>query len=206
MSHEPEMQPHHRDPLTDRPPRETSDEVSTSEAPFQAIALPQGIPNPSAVGAASAPYAQTGPEAREVGQVAEKSGSVVPQTGVGAGTVKADMSIEKEALGIQAASSRSTRSNSNSEKVDEKAGLKTDTETEPQTKNQKKKGLFSRKKKDETIVDASSAEKEKAQIPPVGLFTLYRYHTGLERLLNVLGLVLAAAAGATQPLMVSPCG
>ena len=188
MSRAPEMQPNHPDPLVDRIPSRTSDKVETSEAPFQSIALPSGIPNPSAIGAASAPYAQTGPEAQDVQHVAEKSGSTVPA--VGANMVKADMSIEKEALGIQpSSSSRST----SSEKIDEK-------DVAGKTGTTKKKGFFSRKKKDETIVDAGP--KEKAEVPPVSLFTLYRYHTKIEVLVNILGLFMAIAAGATQPLMV----
>ena len=36
---------------------------------------------------------------------------------------------------------------------------------------------------------------------PVSIFQLYRFHTPMEKLLNIGALVLAAAAGATQPLM-----
>lgn len=38
-------------------------------------------------------------------------------------------------------------------------------------------------------------------VKPVGVFTLFRYATRTELLLNLVGLVLAAAAGAGQPLM-----
>jgi hypothetical protein len=46
------------------------------------------------------------------------------------------------------------------------------------------------------------AKVEKTTGPkPVSIFQLYRFHTPTEKMLNVLALVLAAAAGATQPLM-----
>jgi len=43
--------------------------------------------------------------------------------------------------------------------------------------------------------------KESDHPKPVGLFALFRFATPFELGLNLIGLVLAAAAGATQPLM-----
>lgn len=188
----PSMQPSHPDPLTDRlPPDHNRDEVETSEAPFQSITLPSGIPNPSAIGAASAPYAQTGPEARDLDGVAEKSSVTAGHAGTG--LQKADMSVEKEALGIVPTSSISKSSEKEKHTKDD----------ENVSEKPKKKGIFGRKKKDQTVVETNATGlKEKAEVPPVSLFTLYRYHTKMERTANVLGLILAAAAGATQPLMV----
>ncbi|KAL1405645.1 GTPase-activating protein [Vanrija albida] len=47
-------------------------------------------------------------------------------------------------------------------------------------------------KKDESLDD---------MLKPVGLFALFRFATPFERMLNLLGLVIAAAAGATLPVM-----
>lgn len=165
------MQPNDPSPLVDRIPSRMSEKAERDadpEAPYESVALPVGIPNPSAIGAATAPHAHLAP-ANDQG-VQE--------------THRADMDVEKAALGLQPSSSGSTDSNA----LDEKAGNKP-----------KKKGLFSRSKKDSTAVDATITDKP--QIPPVPLFTLYRYHTKKEITMNLLGLVLAAAAGATQPLM-----
>ena len=170
MSRAPEMQPTDPSPLIDRIPSRMSDKVdrnADAEAPYESVALPVGIPNPSAIGAATAPHAHLAP--------ADDPG--VQETR------RADMDVEKAALGLQPSSSMST----DSDALDEKAS------------KPKKKGLFSRSKKDSTMVDATITDKP--QIPPVPLFTLYRYHTKKEITMNLLGLVLAAAAGATQPLM-----
>lgn len=52
---------------------------------------------------------------------------------------------------------------------------------------------------DGKVIDAkSTGAKEKDEHPPVGLFTMFRYATPFEMMLNVIGLVLAAGAGATQ--------
>ena len=49
---------------------------------------------------------------------------------------------------------------------------------------------------------SKKAKKTKETGPkPVSIFQLYRFHTPMEKLLNIGALVLAAAAGATQPLM-----
>jgi ATP-binding cassette subfamily B (MDR/TAP) protein 1 len=62
-----------------------------------------------------------------------------------------------------------------------------------------KRSLFSRKNKD-TVIKTPTAE-DKNKVPPVSLFALYRYHTPLEKTINLVGLFMAIAAGATQPLM-----
>lgn len=56
------------------------------------------------------------------------------------------------------------------------------------------KALFKKKKKGE--------EKDTSDmVPPVGLFKLFRFATPFELFLQAIGLVLAAACGAAQPLM-----
>lgn len=56
------------------------------------------------------------------------------------------------------------------------------------------KGLFKKKKKGE--------EKDTSDmVPPVGLFKLFRFATPFELFLQIIGLILAAACGAAQPLM-----
>ena len=45
------------------------------------------------------------------------------------------------------------------------------------------------------------AEAEESAVPRVGLFAMFRFATNFELFLNGVGLVLAAAAGATAPLM-----
>jgi ATP-binding cassette subfamily B (MDR/TAP) protein 1 len=66
----------------------------------------------------------------------------------------------------------------------------------------KKKGFFARRKaKAESDKKDKEKEAEAAALPPVGFTALFRYATKFELFLNALGLFLAAAAGATQPLM-----
>ncbi|ORX41151.1 multidrug resistance protein 1 [Kockovaella imperatae] len=68
----------------------------------------------------------------------------------------------------------------------------------------KKKGFSfgkSRKAKEAAEKKNSEKEEELAAIPPVGFFKLYRFATPLERTFNIIGVILAAAAGAAQPLM-----
>lgn len=68
----------------------------------------------------------------------------------------------------------------------------TDVATKPKPKGLK--AFFSRKKKGE--------EKDTSDmVPPVGLFKLFRFATPFEMFLQAIGLVLAAACGASQPLM-----
>lgn len=64
-------------------------------------------------------------------------------------------------------------------------------------KAKKKRGLFGRKSKD-AVVDPKD---KKDDLPQVGLFQLFRFSTRFEVFLMIIGLVLAVAAGATQPLM-----
>ncbi|WOO85368.1 Sophorolipid transporter [Vanrija pseudolonga] len=49
--------------------------------------------------------------------------------------------------------------------------------------------------------DAVADESHEVMLKPVGLFALFRFATPFERLLNFIGLVIAAAAGATLPVM-----
>jgi ATP-binding cassette subfamily B (MDR/TAP) protein 1 len=80
------------------------------------------------------------------------------------------------------------------------------TKEKPSTTSQslelKKKGFFSRKsKKDEEDKKDKQKEEEADKVPPISFFGLFRYATWYEKLLNVIGIVFACAAGAAQPLM-----
>lgn len=66
----------------------------------------------------------------------------------------------------------------------------------------KKRGFFARKKdKDAAAKKGKDKEDELNTLPPVSLFALFRFATKFEIMLDIIGLFLAAAAGATQPLM-----
>ncbi|KAH7103350.1 multidrug resistance protein 1 [Auriculariales sp. MPI-PUGE-AT-0066] len=76
----------------------------------------------------------------------------------------------------------------------------------------KKKGLFARREKAKSTdekIDPQSTGTEAALVvgkpvdsaPPVSFSSLFRFATKFELLLNAIGLVCAAAAGAAQPLM-----
>jgi ATP-binding cassette subfamily B (MDR/TAP) protein 1 len=65
----------------------------------------------------------------------------------------------------------------------------------------KKRWGKSRKDKDEEAKKAKQKEEEANAIPSVGFFSLFRFAKFHEIVFNIIGLVLAAAAGATQPLM-----
>lgn len=71
---------------------------------------------------------------------------------------------------------------------------------ESQVTKKKKKGLFGRKAKDDSVA-VKTKQEEKPKEPTVSLLTLYRYHTPLEKLANIFGVLLAIAAGAALPLM-----
>ncbi|WVR08476.1 hypothetical protein IAU60_005531 [Kwoniella sp. DSM 27419] len=89
--------------------------------------------------------------------------------------------------------STSSASSTSSPGVNEKTGA-----VEPA----KKKSFFARRKAKDTE-DKKSKEKEKEAetIPPVSLFALFRFSTGLEIVSMLIGILLAIAAGAAQPLM-----
>jgi len=68
----------------------------------------------------------------------------------------------------------------------------------------KSKGFhFGRKRKtqDEEEKKAKEKEDEANKIKPVGVFQLFRYATPFETTFNIIGLILAVASGAAQPLM-----
>ncbi|KAG8776067.1 GTPase-activating protein, partial [Serendipita sp. 398] len=63
------------------------------------------------------------------------------------------------------------------------------------------KGLPAEEEKKDDNDDNDPKAKEKDAPPPVSMFQLYRFSTRLEIIFNLIGLVLAIASGATQPLM-----
>ncbi|WWC92101.1 uncharacterized protein L201_007055 [Kwoniella dendrophila CBS 6074] len=103
-------------------------------------------------------------------------------------------------------SSSSTSGSGSAVEITEKpSGRKVSTSTTSEKTITEKKGLFSfsKNKKNKEMNEKKSKEKEKESelLPPVGFFRLFRFSTGLEKLAMVLGIILAIAAGAAQPLM-----
>ncbi|TXT11166.1 hypothetical protein VHUM_01917 [Vanrija humicola] len=91
-----------------------------------------------------------------------------------------------------------TSSLDNDDKVPSPAAAPSTTVAAPTTEK-KKRFAFGKKKKAE---DSDGKDKKDDNTPkPVGFFRLFRFATKFELTLNIIGLVLAAAAGATQPLM-----
>lgn len=82
-------------------------------------------------------------------------------------------------------------------KVRSHSSSSTSTAAEPK----KKHFSFGRKKKDEEDKKSKEKEDEANKVPAVGIFQLYRFSKPQEIIFNIIGLVLAAASGATQPLM-----
>lgn len=171
-----DMQPLDKtNPIVDSPTPPLQEAEHRSEAPEPMMALPEGVPNPSTVGNLAVPAPLTMASTSE-----EKE---TPSL------MKVDPEDEKAALGLR--TSKETQSDDTLTQVGEKP-------------KSKKRRWFGKKSKDETTVDASSDKNDgegKEKAPTVSLFALYKYHTKLEIILNICGLVMAIAAGATQPLM-----
>jgi hypothetical protein len=81
---------------------------------------------------------------------------------------------------------------------------KTEDSTTPQEKQEKKKGFFSfspsKNKTDDKVddkVDVKNEEKE-PEFPPVPFPKLFRFHTKLDLVTNLIGLVCAIGSGAAQ--------
>lgn len=84
---------------------------------------------------------------------------------------------------------------SNSEKPRRLSNSNTSS-SDTESINEKSTGRGKKSKK------AKKTKKAKETGPkPVSIFQLYRFHTPAEKMMNIGALVLAAAAGATQPLM-----
>jgi ATP-binding cassette subfamily B (MDR/TAP) protein 1 len=68
----------------------------------------------------------------------------------------------------------------------------------PPPEPKKRGGFFSKKKEKKEMGEEKDASDF---VKPVPFFSLYRYSTKFEIIMNIIGLVLAAAAGAAAPLM-----
>ncbi|WVQ95699.1 hypothetical protein IAU59_002798 [Kwoniella sp. CBS 9459] len=65
-----------------------------------------------------------------------------------------------------------------------------------------KKSFFGKKKDKDTEAKKNKEKEDEANLlPPVSMFALFRFQTPLEVFFMIIGLILAAAAGASQPLM-----
>ncbi|OCF58535.1 ATP-binding cassette, subfamily B (MDR/TAP), member 1 [Kwoniella mangroviensis CBS 10435] len=93
--------------------------------------------------------------------------------------------------------------NEKPEKREGSIGEDSSSSTSEKHPESKKKGLFARSKKNKEIDEKKSKEKEDEAnlLPPVSFFALFRFSTPLEMVGMVIGLILAVAAGAAQPLM-----
>lgn len=156
----------------------------------QVAAEPMGIPFPAPIGPLTVP----GPSPPlDADMTATNTAAVTPTRSASSGaSMKAKEKVRTGLIGED--EKVATQLNAAEEKKEAIAEV-------PATQT-KKKGFFARRKaKDESDKKDKEKEKEAAALPPVGFTALFRYATPFELFLNALGLFLAAAAGATQPLM-----
>jgi ATP-binding cassette subfamily B (MDR/TAP) protein 1 len=187
-------------PVRDVEPSDDS-AAAAAAASAQASALPTGVPFPSGIPAPSAPvpatalasYA-TGPSARDPHSRSDSSSSSsrAPSTpGNDDEKVAAQLAAEARAADMALATKEKPTSSSAS----------ASTLAKPSSAD-KSLGFFARRKaKAAEAKKAKEKEAEADALPPVGLFKMFRYATRLEVVFMLIGLVFAAAAGATQPLM-----
>jgi ATP-binding cassette subfamily B (MDR/TAP) protein 1 len=149
-------------------------------------ALPVGIPLPSAMSNLHAPP-----------PVTSSSTSTAPtlhpsSSGSDTNSISNKLQGEDAKIAAQIAATRE-KAPSSSDDISEK---------HPESASEKpKKGFFARRKaKDKADKKSKEKEGELNALPPVKLFALWRFATKFEAVLNVIGLILAAAAGAAQPL------
>jgi ATP-binding cassette subfamily B (MDR/TAP) protein 1 len=138
-------------------------------------ALPVGIPLPSAISNLTAPPPAT-----------TATTSTTPST---APTLNASSS----------SSSDSIQHEKNLSGEDAKIAAQLAAEKEKLAPS--KKSFFSRRKaKDAEEKKGKQKEDELSSLPPIKLFALFRFATKFEIMLDIIGIILAAAAGAAQPL------
>jgi hypothetical protein len=183
------------------------------EGQSRPLAVPQGVPYPSIIGAGADPNPAGATDGRNQ-QGIDSNGTLPHHTSSDMPEERAIPSreVQNQALmadreGLADTSLQFEKQNpthardgshsvnmSISEKPTRRVSNSATSSSDADSTDEKKKG--SKKKK------GKKAKTEKTTGPkPVSIFQLYRFHTPTEKLLNVLALVLAAAAGATQPLM-----
>jgi ATP-binding cassette subfamily B (MDR/TAP) protein 1 len=148
----------------------------------QPAAVPQQAmdPNPQPSDTTPAQPTAPGPPASSEGSVTEKGlGVANGERGASKTSV-----IEDPADRVVPAALNQTSSSFSSE-VDEKKPAK------------KKRGLFKKKDKE----GKGKKDDDDDDLKPISIIRLFRFATPFELTLNMIGMVLACAAGATQPLM-----
>jgi ATP-binding cassette subfamily B (MDR/TAP) protein 1 len=144
-------------------------------------AVSTGIPYPSATGAMTIPPAVP-----------------LPSTAVAeAATAEPSSSSEKMIL----AHPTSTRSGASETSEKPRRTSTTSSGLVGEKHPKKKRWGKSKKDKEEEAKKSKQKEAEADALPPIGFFQLFRFHKTHELIFNFIGLFLAAAAGATQPLM-----
>lgn len=212
---------HHRlrcglTPLRKRPSKSNimSHTQDDPEGQSRPLAVPQGVPYPSIIGAGADP--------NPAGAIDGRSQQGIDSNGTLPHSTSSDMPEERaipsrevqnqalmadhEGLGdtslhFEKQTPPHARDGSHSvnmsisEKPTRRVSNSATSSSDADSTDEKKKKKDGKKK-------GKKAKAEKTTGPkPVSIFQLYRFHTPTEKLLNVLALVLAAAAGATQPLM-----
>lgn len=196
----------------------TQDDPSARSQP---LTVPPGIPYPSIIGSGAMPNAAGATEGRHQVQqdindagtlphpsseYATTSHNMPEQRAIPSREVQdealmtdqrlADTSLhfEKQSPPLHARDGSHSVNMSLSEKP-RRASNSATSSSDTDSTDEKKKGRGKKGKGKKTKAAKTSGPK------PVSIFQLYRFHTPMEKLLNVGALVLAAAAGATQPLM-----
>lgn len=188
----------------------TDDHEALRQTVAETQALPGGVPMPSTAGGMSllpAPGAATGATAD--GHPAGGDGGFdTPQEQARAEKRALRQDDGQGPLPVENEKPRSSGSGSLTDKTLHDVGV-----AGPESTVDKGRGLFSRRnrggeKGKKGAVAKSEAsddkDKDKDQTPalkPVGFFELFKYSTRTEILVDIVGIITAAAAGATQPLM-----
>ena len=167
----------HPDPIVDgvadTQPNPSTGNIIREELNHEGATINSGLPFPSAIGNAN----------------------VIPNLD----TVSAQTLNEKPP---QATSSRNASDSHEKPLAPTSTNSSTKEKITPQSEVKAKKGFFGRKsKKDEEDKKDKQKEEEADAVPPVSFFGLYRYATWYEKILNIIGIIFACAAGAAQPLM-----
>lgn len=157
-------------------------------------ALPVGIPLPSAIANLHAPAPAT----------TSTSPSTAPTLHASSSSSSDSIAHQKNLRGEDAKVAAQLAAER--EKLAPSTDGFSEKTTESISEKPKKKSFFSRRKaKDTEEKKGKQKEEELSSLPPVKLFALFRFATKFEIVLNIIGLILAAAAGAAQPLYVHCC-
>jgi hypothetical protein len=199
------------DRLSSKGISQTMDDPSRQSQP---LTVPPGIPYPSIVGSGAMPNVAGATNGRREGDEGiiddegtlpeqQKSRNMPDERAIPSRQVQdrallsdneplADTSLhfEKQTLPTHA------RDGSHAVQMSEKPRRASNSNTsssDTESTNEKSSGRGKKSKK--------AKKTKEAGVKPVSIFQLYRFHTPAEKAMNIGALVLAAAAGATQPLM-----